>query len=59
MGGIISGLLLYMTSKIYLLIRKREGMGMGDVKMITMIGFWMGSSNYHNNNYIIFNTWVH
>jgi len=42
MGGIISGLLLYMTSKIYFFIRKREGMGMGDVKMITMIGFWMG-----------------
>jgi leader peptidase (prepilin peptidase)/N-methyltransferase len=42
MGGIISGLLLYMTSKIYFLIRKREGMGMGDVKMIAMIGFWMG-----------------
>ena len=42
MGGIISGLLLYMTSKIYFFIRKREGMGMGDVKMIAMIGFWMG-----------------
>ena len=42
MGGIISGLLLYMTSKIYFLIRKKEGMGMGDVKMIAMIGFWMG-----------------
>ena len=42
MGGIISGLLLYVTSKIYFLIRKREGMGMGDVKMIAMIGFWMG-----------------
>ena len=42
MGGIISGLLLYITSKIYLLIRKKEGMGMGDVKMIAMIGFWMG-----------------
>jgi leader peptidase (prepilin peptidase)/N-methyltransferase len=42
MGGIISGLLLYMTSKIYFLVRKKEGMGMGDVKMIAMIGFWMG-----------------
>ena len=31
-----------MTSKIYLWIRKKEGMGMGDVKMIAMIGFWMG-----------------
>ena len=41
-GGIIPGLLLYLTSKIYLWIRKKEGMGMGDVKMIAMIGFWMG-----------------
>ena len=42
MGGIISGALLYLTSKIYFLVRKKEGMGMGDVKMIAMIGFWMG-----------------
>ena len=42
MGGIISGILLYMTSKIYFWVRKKEGMGMGDVKMIAMIGFWMG-----------------
>jgi len=41
-GGIVPGLLLYLTSKIYLWIRKKEGMGMGDVKMIAMIGFWMG-----------------
>ena len=41
-GGIVSGALLYLTSKIYFWVRKKEGMGMGDVKMIAMIGFWMG-----------------
>ena len=44
-GGTISGGILLLTSKIYLLIRKKEGMGMGDVKMIAMIGFWMGLEN--------------
>jgi len=41
-GGTVSGALLYLTSKIYLWVRRKEGMGMGDVKMIAMIGFWMG-----------------
>ena len=45
LGGIISGGILYLTSKIFILIRKKEGMGMGDVKMISMIGFWMGLEN--------------
>ena len=45
LGGIISGGLLWLTSKIFILIRKKEGMGMGDVKMISMIGFWMGLEN--------------
>ena len=45
LGGIISGAVLLGTSKLFLLIRKKEGMGMGDVKMISMIGFWMGLEN--------------
>ena len=45
LGGIISGGILWLTSKIFILIRKKEGMGMGDVKMISMIGFWMGLEN--------------
>ena len=45
LGGLISGSILLLTSKIYLLVRKKEGMGMGDVKMIAMIGFWMGLEN--------------
>ena len=42
LGGTIGGLILFFTSKIYLFIRKKEGMGMGDVKIITMIGCWLG-----------------
>lgn len=45
LGGLISGGILFATSKLFLLIRKKEGMGMGDVKMIAMIGFWMGLEN--------------
>ena len=41
-GGIAGFLLLFITSKLYLYFRKKEGMGMGDVKMLSMIGFWMG-----------------
>ena len=44
-GGSVSGLILFITSKLFLLIRKKEGMGMGDIKLIAMIGFWMGLSN--------------
>ncbi len=44
-GGMVSGLILYITAKLYLILRKKEGMGMGDVKMITMIGLWLGLQN--------------
>ena len=42
LGGFISGLLFFSISKIFLFVRKKEGLGMGDVKMISMIGFWTG-----------------
>ena len=42
LGGASGGLILLLTSKIYLFFRKKEGMGMGDVKIITMIGCWLG-----------------
>lgn len=42
LGGFISGLIFFSISKIFLLVRKKEGLGMGDVKMIAMIGFWLG-----------------
>ena len=42
LGGIISGVSFYTISKLFLIIRKKEGLGMGDVKLISMIGFWIG-----------------
>ena len=44
-GGIISGLILFISSKIFFYIKKIEGMGLGDIKMISMIGFWLGLPN--------------
>ena len=44
-GGLVSGLILFISSKIFFYIKKIEGMGMGDIKMIAMIGFWLGLSN--------------
>ena len=44
-GGLGSGLILFTSSKIFFYIKKIEGMGMGDIKMIAMIGFWLGLPN--------------
>ena len=44
-GGLVSGLILFISSKIFFYIKKIEGMGMGDIKMIAMIGFWLGLPN--------------
>lgn len=42
-GGIlIGGGFLYLISKIYELIRKQEGIGMGDVKLAAMFGAFLG-----------------
>ena len=41
-GGIVSGALLYLTSKIYFWVRKKEGMGMGDIKLLGALGLWLG-----------------
>jgi len=41
-GMIIGGGLLYLIGVSYEWIRKKEGMGMGDVKLLAMIGAWMG-----------------
>jgi leader peptidase (prepilin peptidase)/N-methyltransferase len=42
MGMIIGGGLLYLIGVSYERLRKKEGMGMGDVKLLAMIGAWMG-----------------
>lgn len=42
MGGIICGGIFFSISKFYLIVKKKEGLGMGDIKMISMLGFWLG-----------------
>jgi leader peptidase (prepilin peptidase) / N-methyltransferase len=41
-GAILGGGLLYIIALIYFILRKREGMGMGDVKLLAMIGTFLG-----------------
>lgn len=41
-GAAVGGGFLLATALLYELIRKREGMGMGDVKLLAMIGGWLG-----------------
>jgi leader peptidase (prepilin peptidase) / N-methyltransferase len=42
LGAAFGSLLLLMAATLYKLIRKREGMGMGDVKMMAMVGAFLG-----------------
>ena len=41
-GAVVGGGLLYFVAWVYLKVRKQQGMGMGDVKMIAMIGAFVG-----------------
>jgi len=41
-GIVVGGGLLYLTAWLYLTLRGLQGMGMGDVKMIAMIGGFVG-----------------
>ncbi len=41
-GIVVGGGVLYLIAFIYELITKREGMGGGDIKLLAMIGAWMG-----------------
>ena len=42
LGGVISGGIFFSISKFYHSYKKKEGLGMGDIKMISMLGFWLG-----------------
>lgn len=42
LGIIFGGGILLLIASIYKLIRKREGMGMGDVKLLAMLGAFLG-----------------
>ena len=43
--GMVSGIVFfYFIAKLYKIIRKKEGMGMGDVKLVGALGLWIGLS---------------
>jgi leader peptidase (prepilin peptidase)/N-methyltransferase len=41
-GIILGGGVLYSIALIYVLLRRQEGMGGGDIKLLAMIGAWLG-----------------
>ena len=41
-GGIAGYLLVFFIVQFYRKVRKKEGMGMGDAKLLSAIGFWFG-----------------
>jgi leader peptidase (prepilin peptidase) / N-methyltransferase len=42
LGALVSSLSLWGVGELYYRLRKREGLGLGDVKMVAMIGAFMG-----------------
>jgi leader peptidase (prepilin peptidase)/N-methyltransferase len=42
LGALVGSMLLWTAAALYKLVRKREGMGMGDVKMMAMVGSFLG-----------------
>ncbi len=42
LGALVGSMLLWGAAAFYKLLRKREGMGMGDVKMMAMVGSFLG-----------------
>jgi len=45
LGGAFASLLLWGAATLYKLVRGREGMGLGDVKMMLMVGAFLGIRN--------------
>tara|TARA_B100001029_G_scaffold172276_1_gene169876 strand:+ start:508 stop:1272 length:765 start_codon:yes stop_codon:yes gene_type:complete len=41
-GGVTGYLIIWLIIYLYKLIRKKEGMGLGDAKLMAAIGFWFG-----------------
>ena len=42
LGAVAGGGLLYLLGEVYFRLRHKEGMGLGDVKMMAMAGFFLG-----------------
>lgn len=47
-GVIVGYLFFWIIAKLYYLLRKQEGLGMGDCKMLAMIGAWVGVASLLN-----------
>ena len=41
-GGVTGYLAIWSIIYLYKVIRKKEGMGLGDAKLLAVIGFWFG-----------------
>ena len=41
-GGLIGYLIIWLIIFIYKKLRNKEGMGLGDAKLLSAIGFWFG-----------------
>jgi len=48
LGATIGYMFLWIIAKIYFLIRKQEGLGYGDFKMLAMLGAWVGTMSILN-----------
>jgi len=42
LGAVIGGLFIYLLAKFSAILLKKEGMGMGDVTFVTVLGAWLG-----------------
>jgi len=41
-GGVLGYLIIWLIIYFYKKVRKKEGMGLGDAKLMSAIGFWFG-----------------
>ena len=41
-GGVFGYLIIWLIIYFYKKVRKKEGMGLGDAKLLSAIGFWFG-----------------
>jgi Flp pilus assembly protein protease CpaA len=42
LGGVFGYLIIWLIIYFYKKVRKKEGMGLGDAKLLSAIGFWFG-----------------
>lgn len=54
LGFIIGTILFYLIAKISLLVMKKEGMGMGDVAFVALLGAWLGLNNLLGSLFLSF-----